>query len=77
MRVHHKNVVPFIGYCQEGDNMALIYEYMALGNLGSHVSGKLHSLASYPVSRYSTTNKVNVCNNINSLLQAQTAIQKL
>ncbi|XXG57301.1 hypothetical protein AAC387_Pa03g4490 [Persea americana] len=39
MRVHHKNVVPFIGYCQEGDNMALIYEYMALGNLGSHLSG--------------------------------------
>ncbi|XXG57227.1 hypothetical protein AAC387_Pa03g4439 [Persea americana] len=38
MRVHHKNVVPFIGYCQEGDNMALIYEYMALGNLGSHLS---------------------------------------
>ncbi|XXG57286.1 hypothetical protein AAC387_Pa03g4482 [Persea americana] len=39
MRVHHRNLVPFIGYCQEGDGMALIYEYMAQGNLGSHLLG--------------------------------------
>ncbi|XXG57215.1 hypothetical protein AAC387_Pa03g4429 [Persea americana] len=39
MRVHHKNLVRFIGYCQDGDYMALVYEYMALGNLGSHLSG--------------------------------------
>ncbi|XXG57283.1 hypothetical protein AAC387_Pa03g4482 [Persea americana] len=39
IRVHHRNLVPFIGYCQEGDGMALIYEYMAQGNLGSHLLG--------------------------------------
>nr|XP_027187251.1 putative leucine-rich repeat receptor-like serine/threonine-protein kinase At2g04300 isoform X2 [Cicer arietinum] len=33
MTVHHKNLVSFIGYCDEGDKMALIYEYMASGNL--------------------------------------------
>ncbi|RWR78182.1 senescence-induced receptor-like serine/threonine-protein kinase [Cinnamomum micranthum f. kanehirae] len=38
-RVHHRNLVPFIGYCQEGDGTALIYEYMAQGNLGSHLLG--------------------------------------
>ncbi|XXG57248.1 hypothetical protein AAC387_Pa03g4455 [Persea americana] len=38
MRVHHRNLVPFIGYCQEDGNMALIYEYMARGHLGSHLS---------------------------------------
>ncbi|XXG57246.1 hypothetical protein AAC387_Pa03g4454 [Persea americana] len=38
MRVHHRNLVPFIGYCQEDGNMALIYEYMAQGHLGSHLS---------------------------------------
>ncbi|RWR78190.1 putative LRR receptor-like serine/threonine-protein kinase [Cinnamomum micranthum f. kanehirae] len=39
IRVHHRNLVPFIGYCQEGDGTALIYEYMAQGNLGSHLLG--------------------------------------
>ncbi|RWR78157.1 putative LRR receptor-like serine/threonine-protein kinase [Cinnamomum micranthum f. kanehirae] len=38
MRVHHRNLVPFIGYCREDGNMALIYEYMARGHLGSHLS---------------------------------------
>ncbi|KAJ6855686.1 hypothetical protein NC651_040354 [Populus alba x Populus x berolinensis] len=33
MIVHHRNVVPLIGYCNEHDNMALVYEYMANGNL--------------------------------------------
>ncbi|XXG57278.1 hypothetical protein AAC387_Pa03g4479 [Persea americana] len=39
MRIHHRNLVPFIGYCQEGECTALIYEYMAQGNLGSHLLG--------------------------------------
>ncbi|RWR96275.1 Protein kinase domain-containing protein [Cinnamomum micranthum f. kanehirae] len=38
MRVYHRNLVPFIGYCQEHGNMALIYEYMAQGHLGTHLS---------------------------------------
>ncbi|KAJ6859258.1 LRR receptor-like serine/threonine-protein kinase [Populus alba x Populus x berolinensis] len=33
MIVHHKNLVPLIGYCNEHENMALVYEYMANGNL--------------------------------------------
>ncbi|ERN15228.1 hypothetical protein AMTR_s00056p00191070 [Amborella trichopoda] len=33
MRVHHKNLAAFIGFCEEGNNMILIYEYMAKGNL--------------------------------------------
>eukprot|EP00268_Persea_americana_P004824 TRINITY_DN11569_c0_g2_i4.p1 TRINITY_DN11569_c0_g2~~TRINITY_DN11569_c0_g2_i4.p1 ORF type:complete len:106 (+),score=9.75 TRINITY_DN11569_c0_g2_i4:75-392(+) len=39
IRVHHRNLVSFIGYSQEGDSTALIYEYMAQGNLGSHLLG--------------------------------------
>ncbi|OMO91589.1 hypothetical protein COLO4_18263 [Corchorus olitorius] len=40
MRVHHRNLVSFIGYCDDGTNMSLIYEYMANGNLKDYLSHK-------------------------------------
>ena len=33
MTVHHKNLVSFVGYCDDDNKMALIYEYMANGSL--------------------------------------------
>ncbi|KAL4625123.1 hypothetical protein ACB092_05G001400 [Castanea dentata] len=39
MIVHHKNLVFLVGYCDEGENKALIYEYMANGNLKQNLSG--------------------------------------
>ncbi|XP_031488586.1 probable LRR receptor-like serine/threonine-protein kinase At1g05700 [Nymphaea colorata] len=32
-KVHHKYLVSFHGFCEEGDNMILLYEYMSGGNL--------------------------------------------
>ncbi|KAI5555567.1 hypothetical protein BDE02_19G090900 [Populus trichocarpa] len=31
--VHHRNLVFLVGYCNEKENMALVYEYMTNGNL--------------------------------------------
>ncbi|KAF0927290.1 hypothetical protein E2562_031494 [Oryza meyeriana var. granulata] len=38
-RIHHKNLVSMIGYCKEGEYMALVYEYMSEGTLKEHIAG--------------------------------------
>ncbi|BAT84764.1 hypothetical protein LR48_Vigan03g175400 [Vigna angularis] len=35
--LRHPNLVNMIGYCAEGDQRLLVYEYMALGSLESHL----------------------------------------
>ncbi|KAI9159782.1 hypothetical protein LWI28_001871 [Acer negundo] len=37
LRVHHKNLTTLVGYCDDGTNMGLIYEFMPNGNLESHL----------------------------------------
>ncbi|KAL0876652.1 hypothetical protein Bca101_026357 [Brassica carinata] len=38
LRVHHINLVSVVGYCNEKDHFALIYEYMSNGDLHHHLS---------------------------------------
>ncbi|CAN7121938.1 BnaA02g06960D [Brassica napus] len=40
LRVHHTNLVSLVGYCDEGDHLALIYEFMPNGDLRQYLSGK-------------------------------------
>ncbi|KAF8094797.1 hypothetical protein N665_0352s0008 [Sinapis alba] len=40
LRVHHTNLVSLVGYCYEGDHLALIYEFLPNGDLKQHLSGK-------------------------------------
>ncbi|MED6193240.1 putative serine/threonine-protein kinase pbl26 [Stylosanthes scabra] len=35
--LHHENLVNLIGYCADGDQRLLVYEYMALGSLEDHL----------------------------------------
>jgi serine/threonine protein kinase len=42
--LHHPNLVNLIGYCADGDQRLLVYEFMPLGSLEDHLHGK--SLAS-------------------------------
>ncbi|XP_062181544.1 putative leucine-rich repeat receptor-like serine/threonine-protein kinase At2g19230 [Phragmites australis] len=38
-RIHHKNLVSMIGYCKDGQYMALVYEYMSEGTLREQLAG--------------------------------------
>ncbi|KAJ4771491.1 Leucine-rich repeat protein kinase family protein [Rhynchospora pubera] len=44
-RVHHKNLVSLIGYCIDGDHIALVYEHMEKGNLQQWIRGTADSLS--------------------------------
>ncbi|KAL1548501.1 Serine/threonine-protein kinase pbl27 [Salvia divinorum] len=37
--LHHPNFVNLIGYCADGDQRLLVYEYMPLGSLEDHLHG--------------------------------------
>ncbi|GJW34707.1 protein kinase, ATP binding site-containing protein [Tanacetum coccineum] len=45
-RFHHQNIISFIGYCDEGDEMILVYEYASNGSLDHHLQdrNKRHQL---------------------------------
>lgn len=36
-RLHHPNLVKLIGYCSDGDNRLLVYEFMPKGSLENHL----------------------------------------
>ena len=39
--LHHPNLVNLIGYCADGDQRLLVYEYMPLGSLEDHLHGNV------------------------------------
>ncbi|KAG7653426.1 Protein kinase-like domain superfamily [Arabidopsis suecica] len=50
LRVHHEKLVSLIGYCDDENGLALIYELMGKGNLKEHLSGNPGgSVLSWPI----------------------------
>ena len=49
--LHHPNLVNLIGYCADGDQRLLVYEYMPLGSLEDHLHG-MHFLISHAYQYY-------------------------
>ncbi|GLU22319.1 hypothetical protein SLE2022_384060 [Rubroshorea leprosula] len=47
MIVHHKNLVSLVGYCDEDDKKALVYEYLANGNLRQHLLDRNTNILSW------------------------------
>lgn len=39
--LHHPNLVNLIGYCADGDQRLLVYEFMPLGSLEDHLHGTI------------------------------------
>ena len=38
-RVHHKNLVSLVGYCQEDNRQMLVYEFLHKGTVREHLYG--------------------------------------
>lgn len=45
--LHHPNLVNLIGYCADGDQRLLVYEYMPLGSLEDHLHGMYQIMCQY------------------------------
>lgn len=38
-KIHHRNLVTLVGYCDEGNHQMLVYEFLHKGNLQEHLYG--------------------------------------
>ncbi|PIN24680.1 Serine/threonine protein kinase [Handroanthus impetiginosus] len=61
-KIRHQNLVPLIGYCDEGDEMILVYEFMEKGTLRDHLySQKGESEESTVGSKLSWDQRLRIC----------------
>ncbi|KAI3500552.1 hypothetical protein L1887_36376 [Cichorium endivia] len=51
----HPNIIPFVGYCDEGDQMIVVSEYAAKGSLDHHLSNPIR------MKRITWAQRLNIC----------------
>lgn len=59
---NHPNLVNLIGYCAEGDQRLLVYEYMPLGSLEDHLHGMPLSFLFSPLPQHLNTSSSQALN---------------
>lgn len=47
--LHHANLVNLVGYCADGDQRLLVYEYMPSGSVEDHIFGTYLSQRTYGI----------------------------
>ncbi|CAO2034677.1 unnamed protein product [Urochloa humidicola] len=47
-RLHHRNLVPLLGYCDEEDEQMLVYEFMPNGTVREHLSVRAEDPLDFP-----------------------------
>lgn len=62
--LHHPNLVTLLGYCTDGDQRLLVYEYMPMGSLETHLFGTSLYLVFYGINFFDSLSLTSV-----SLLQ--------
>ncbi|KAI8566851.1 hypothetical protein RHMOL_Rhmol02G0074200 [Rhododendron molle] len=61
-KFHHTNLVSLIGYCNENQEMILVYEYIARGTLADHLYKSSGEESSKSMSQYLTwAQRLNIC----------------
>lgn len=57
--LHHPNLVSLIGYCADGDQRLLVYEYMSAGSLEDHLLG--NNTCNHPIRSIIFSNSYLAC----------------
>ncbi|KAL9337121.1 hypothetical protein Peur_071609 [Populus x canadensis] len=70
-RLHHRNLVPLVGYCVEQGEQMLVYEFMPNGSVGHLLSERIPMLKLHPSSSESNFVASSICQRqINAACQA-------
>ncbi|XP_058202664.1 putative receptor-like protein kinase At5g39000 [Rhododendron vialii] len=60
-KFHHINLVSLIGYCNENQEMILVYEYIACGTLASHLYKSSREESGKSISHLKWAQRLNIC----------------
>lgn len=66
--LHHTNLVNLVGYCADGDQRILVYEYMPNGSLEDHLLG-MPKTAYFPILITSVNLREKLCSSLTNSIK--------